>query len=103
MSETVNSMLRGIFTSVDKGHVRVLESAKSRILHAHTIAGYNRWTMKNWNFTEEQLADEGEPTSHPAGPTNNPTKAPAGKRKARSNRRTRWNDLNVLRGSPPTD
>lgn len=46
--ESVNSALKGLFTSIDRGHIRSLKTARIMLLFAHTLAGYNRWAILSW-------------------------------------------------------
>jgi len=66
----------------------VLSAAKIKLFLAHTIAGYNRRTIKQWLRLREP------------GDTQAPVKA---KRKIRKNRRRRYEDLPSAKTDTNTD
>lgn len=75
--ESVNSALKGAFTSIERGYVRTMDSIRISMLLAHTLAGYNRWALRSWNQLQSYLRE----------------KSSKAKRAARSKRLKRFDDL----------
>ena len=76
--ESANAAFHGEYVDIGRNYTRFLKTTKIQMFLAHTIAGYNRRTVKHWRRLRE-LCD-----------TQAPVKA---KRKARKNRRRRYEDL----------
>jgi len=76
--ESANAAFHGEYVDIGRNYTRFLKTTKIQMFLAHTIAGYNRRTVKHWL----RLREHGE--------TQAPVKA---KRKARKNRRRRYEDL----------
>lgn len=76
--ESANAAFHGEYVDIGRNYTRFLKTTKIQMFLAHTIAGYNRRTVKHWLRLRE-LCD-----------TQAPVKA---KRKARKNRRRRYEDL----------
>ena len=76
--ESANAAFHGEYVDIGRNYTRFLKTTKIQMFLAHTIAGYNRRTVKHWRRLRE-LCD-----------TQAPVKA---RRKARKNRRRRYEDL----------
>jgi hypothetical protein len=90
--ETVNGQLQGKFINIDEGYVHLLDSGRVDGLLAYGLAGYNRWSIRNWRRDHRLLA----PDDPDALPPETATRRP------RSNRRKRFEGLPVRGNSPPT-
>lgn len=56
--ESVNSALKGAFTTIERGYVRTMETTRISILLAHTLAGYNRWALRSWKQMQKYLKEK---------------------------------------------
>jgi hypothetical protein len=96
VAETFHSFLHGGFVDIDKGFVRIVESAagigRIDVLLAHTLAGVNRWQVQNWVCIRRLLDGDNHESS---------TRKTGQRRKPRSNRLPRFEDLSELARDPP--
>ena len=76
--ESANAAFHGEFVDIGRNYTRFLKTAKIKLFLAHTIAGYNRRTVYQWLRLQKLVVDRG------------PVKT---KRKARTGRRRRYEDL----------
>jgi hypothetical protein len=91
LAETVNSMLHGGFIDIDKNFVRLLNTGRIDGLLAHSLAGYNRWAMRQWDRIHRLLA----PTDPDALPPEKANRLP------RKERVKRYEDILPMSGAPP--
>jgi hypothetical protein len=82
--ESVNAALKGGFTTIERGYTRSLKTARIILGLAHTLAGYNRWTIKSWRKLQSHLAEENVKD----------------KRKPRKNRLKRFDDIALATVAP---
>ena len=97
--EAFNAFLHGMFVDIDKGYVHIIEKegrgGRIAVLLAHTLAGANRWYLKNQARIEKLLAERDDIAAPPTG-----SGAPRGGRKPRSDRAKRYEDLTTLATDP---
>ncbi len=86
--ESANAAFHGEYVDIGRNYTRFLKTAKIKMFLAHTIAGYNRRTIKQWLRLREP------------GDTQAPAKA---RRKTRKNRRRRYEDLPSAKTDTNTD
>jgi hypothetical protein len=83
LTETINSLLKGGFTTIESSYCRMLNSVKITMAVAHTLAGVNRHIIREWRRQHRRRS--GSPPPRP--------------RRARSNRLPRWDDLDLPTGA----
>lgn len=91
LAETVNALLHGGYTEIDKGYVRMVNSGRISTMVSYTIAGLNRSIVRTW-MRIRRLLDPSHPDALPP--------EPARWRRPRHGRLHRYQDL-IPRGTSP--
>jgi hypothetical protein len=86
--ESVNAALKGVFTDLGRGFMRVMGVTKMTVMLGFTLAAYNLDRIRSYR-AKHHLNEQGQPTDKP--------------KQARARRRTgTWADVIDTTGAPPT-